>query len=171
MRLGIIRPSYRSETQVSIVRVANARMSEAQAAVGLMSLEDFPANHENNAALFELYQAPIASIPGLRLLVPSGVSFSNYQCAESTVDESEFGISRDLLIKLLKAENVVARRYFYPGAHRSVPYGQEFPQFVESLPNTDAVCASVIQFPTHWSTGSGIERIWQLLHRNPTAVT
>jgi len=165
-RLRSIRPSYGSEIPASIVRVANARMSEAQAAVGLMSLADFPANQKNNATLFELYQAQIASIPGLRLLVPSGVSFSNYQYAVCMVDEGEFGISRDLLIKLLKAENVVARRYFYPGAHRSVPYGQEFPQFVESLPNTDAVCASVIQFPIGTLvTGSGIEKICQLLQR------
>jgi dTDP-4-amino-4,6-dideoxygalactose transaminase len=165
-RLRSIRPSYGSEMPVSIVRVANARMSEAQAAVGLMSLEDFPSNQKNNAALFELYKAQIASVPGLRLLAPSGVSFSNYQYAVCMVDEGEFGISRDLLIKLLKAENVVARRYFYPGAHRSVPYGQEFPQFVESLPNTDAVCASVIQFPIGTPvTSSGIEKICQLLHR------
>src|SRR5215469_7005397 len=165
-RLRSIRPSYGSETPVSIVRVANARMSEGQAAVGLMSLEDFPANRENNAALFELYQTQIASIPGLRLLVPSGVSFSNYQYAVCVMDEGEFGISRDLLIKLLKAENVVARRYFYPGAHRSVPYGQEFPQFVESLPNTDAICASVIQFPIGaLVTGSDVEKICRLLHR------
>jgi dTDP-4-amino-4,6-dideoxygalactose transaminase len=165
-RLRSMRPSYGSEKPVSIVRVANARMSEAQAAVGLMSLEDFPANQKNNAALFELYQAQIASVPGLRLLAPSGVSFSNYQYAVCMVDEGEFGISRDLLIKLLKAENVLARRYFYPGAHRSVPYDQEFPQFVESLPNTDAVCASEIQFPIDTLvTSSGIEKICRLLHR------
>jgi len=165
-RLRSIRPSYGSETPVSIGRVANARMSEAQAAVGLMSLADFPANQKNNAASFELYKAQIAPIPGLRLLAPSSVSFSNYQYAVCMVDESEFGISRDLLIKLLKAENVVARRYFYPGAHRSIPYCQEFPQFVESLPNTDAVCASVIQFPIGaLVTGSAIEKTCQLLHR------
>jgi dTDP-4-amino-4,6-dideoxygalactose transaminase len=165
-RLRSIRPSYGSETPVSIVRVANARMSEGQAAVGLMSLEDFPANQKKNAALFKLYQAQIASIPGLRLLVPSGVSFSNHQYAVCMVDEREFGISRDLLIKLLKAENVVARRYFCPGAHRSVPYRQDFPQFVESLPNTDAICASVIQFPIGaLVTGSDVEKICQLLHR------
>jgi dTDP-4-amino-4,6-dideoxygalactose transaminase len=165
-RLRSIRPSYGPETPASIVRVANARMSEAQAAIGLMSLEDFPANRKNNVALFELYQTQIASIPGLRLLTPSGVSFSNYQYAVCMVDEGEFGISRDLLIKLLKAENVVARRYFYPGAHRSVPYAQEFPQFVESLPNTDAVCASVIQLPIGaLVTSAGVEKVCRLLHR------
>jgi dTDP-4-amino-4,6-dideoxygalactose transaminase len=165
-RLRSMRPSYGAETPVSIVRVANARMSEAQAAVGLMSLEDFPANQKNNAALFGLYQAQIASVPGLRLLAPSGVSFSNYQYAVCMVDEGEFGISRDLLIKLLKAENIIARRYFYPGAHRSVPYGQEFPQFAESLPNTNAVCASVIQLPIGTLvTSSGIEKVCRLLHR------
>ena len=165
-RLRSIRPSYGSEKPVSIVRVANARMSEAQAAVGLMSLEDFPANQKNNAALFELYQAQIASVPGLRLLAPSGVSFSNYQYAVCMVDEGEFGISRDLLIKLLKAENVVRGAIFIRAPIEAFHFVQEFPQFVESLPNTDAVCASVIQFPIGTLvTSSGIERVCRLLHR------
>ena len=79
------------------------------------------------------------------------------------VGRDELWVSRDLLVKLLKAENVVVRRYFYPSTHRSVPYGQEFPQFVESLPNTDDVCNSIpigALVPS-----SSIQKICQLLHR------
>ena len=61
--------------------------------------------------------------------------------------EYEFGLSRDLLVDILKAENVIARRYFYPGLHRSIPYVQELPQYLDGLPVTDKLCSSVIQLP------------------------
>lgn len=146
-RLRSIRPSYGADKPVNIVRVANARMSEAQAAIALMSLDDFPANQKNNEALYRTYETHLNAIPGLHLVRPAGVSFSNYQYLVCCVDEREFGLQRDLLIDLLKAENVVARRYFYPGLHRSIPYAQELPLHLNRLPNTDSLCASCIQFP------------------------
>jgi len=142
-----IRSSYGAGRSVNVVKTANGRMSEAQAAIALMSLEDFPANQKNNEALFRLYETQLKAIPGLQLVRPTGVSFSNYQYLVCSVDEREFGLPRDLLIDLLKAENVIARRYFYPGLHRSIPYAQELPQYLDSLPNTDSLCASSIQFP------------------------
>lgn len=146
-RLRNIRSSYGAGKPVNVVKTANGRMSEAQAAIALMSLEDFPANQKNNEALYRLYETQLKTIPGLHLVKPTGVSFSNYQYLVCWVDEREFGLSRDLLIDILKAENVLARRYFYPGVHRSIPYAQELPQYLDSLPNTDSLCASCIQFP------------------------
>jgi dTDP-4-amino-4,6-dideoxygalactose transaminase len=146
-RLRSIRPSYGPEKAVSVVRVANARMSEAQAAIALMSLEDFPRNQKNNQTLYRIYEARLEAIPGLKLVRPSGVSFSNYQYVVFRVDERAFGLSRDLLVELLKAENIIARRYFYPGIHRSIPYSHEMPQYLDRLPNTDAACATTLQLP------------------------
>jgi len=163
-RLRSIRPSYGAEKPVNILRVANARMSEAQAAIALMSLEDYPVNQKNNETLYRLYETRLAKIPGLHLVKPTGVSFSNYQYLVCTMDEREFGLSRDLLIDLLKAENVVARRYFYPGVHRSVPYMQELPQYLNRLPNTDKLCSTCIQFPIGALVDAqGVERICDIL--------
>lgn len=165
-RLRSIRPSYGTEKPVSIVRVANARMSEAQAAIALMSLEDFPANQKNNEHLFHLYAEQLDMIPGLHLVRPTGVSFSNYQYVVCRVNEHEFGLSRDLLIELLKAENVIARRYFYPGLHRSIPYAQKLPQYLDRLPNTDNLCASCIQFPIGaLVSAQAVERICNILKK------
>lgn len=165
-RLRSIRPSYGTEKPVSVVRVANARMSEAQAAIALMSLEDFPLNRENNESLYRLYEKLLEKIPGLYLVKPAGVTFSNYQYVVCNVDEREFGLSRDLLIELLKAENVVAQRYYYPGLHRSIPYVQERPQYLDRLPNTDSLCASCIQLPIGALVPAQcIERICNILIR------
>ena len=146
-RLRSIRPTYGSAQNASVLRIANTRMSEAQAAIALMSLEDFPDNQQHNQALFYQYKAGLCEIPGLNLVEPNGVSFSNYQYLVCTVDEKNFGLSRDLLVALLKAENIIARRYFYPGVHRSIPYAQEFPQYLEQLIYTDRVCSTCILFP------------------------
>lgn len=165
-RLRSIRPSYGADKPVNIVRVANARMSEAQAAIALMSLEDFPENQKNNEALYRLYETQLNAIPGLHLVKPTGVSFSNYQYLVCSVDEREFGLPRDLLIDILKAENVVARRYFYPGLHRTIPYAQELPQYLDCLPNTDSLCSSCIQFPIGALVNAqSVERICNILNR------
>lgn len=165
-RLRSIRPSYGVEKPVNIVRVANARMSEAQAAIALMSLEDFPVNQNNNEALYRLYETHLNEISGLHLVRPTGVSFSNYQYLVCMVDEGKFGLSRDLLIELLKAENVIARRYFYPGLHRSIPYAQKMPQYLNRLSNTDSLCAACIQFPIGaLVSAQSVEHICNILFR------
>jgi len=165
-RLRNIRSSYGAGKLVNVAKTANGRMSEAQAAIALMSLEDFSANQKNNETLYRFYEAQLNAIPGLRLTKPYGVSFSNYQYLVCRVDEREFGLPRDLLIDILKAENVVARRYFYPGLHRSTPYAQELPQYLNRLPNTDSICASCIQFPIGaLVSAQSVERICNILIR------
>jgi dTDP-4-amino-4,6-dideoxygalactose transaminase len=48
---------------------------------------------------------------------------------------------------VLRAEGVRARRYFKPGIHRSIPFDTLYPQYVEALPTTDALCGTVLQLP------------------------
>ena len=73
-----------------------------------------------------MYRDGIRDIDGLRLVEPVNVSRSNFQYVVVDVDEADFGLSRDLLLKALRAENVVARRYFFrrPSQH---PVGREKP--------------------------------------------
>src|SRR6266852_3396074 len=56
------------------------------------------------------------------------------------------GISRDELQRVLFAENILVRRYFYPGCHRMEPYRSR-PQ-AGSLPETDRFAARVLCLPT-----------------------
>lgn len=165
-RLRTMRSSAGAGKPVEVTKTVNGRMSEAQCAIALMSLEDFPSNQKNNENLYRLYATQLAKIPGLYLVKPSGISFSNYQYVVCRVDERAFGLSRDLLIALLKAENVNARRYFYPGLHRSIPYAQELPQYLERLPNTDTLSATCIQLPIGaLVSAQNVERICEILSR------
>jgi dTDP-4-amino-4,6-dideoxygalactose transaminase len=143
-RLRNIRSSYGAGPAVPVPLTANGRFSEAQAALTLMSLEDYPTNKERNRRLIESYASGLANVPGVRLRRPVAVSASNFQYAVCEIDEPQAGLSRDALLAVLKAENVNARRYFYPGVHRTPPFNQGNHA---SLPMTHEVCAAVIQLP------------------------
>src|SRR5437868_8682617 len=75
----------------------------------------------------------------------------NYQYVVAEVHESCM-ISRDKLVELLWAENVLARRYFYPGVHRMEPYRSYYPDAHLHLPCTERLAERVLVLPT----GTGI---------------
>jgi dTDP-4-amino-4,6-dideoxygalactose transaminase len=173
-RLRNIRSSYGAGVPVHVRRTANGRMSEAQAAIALLSLQEFPAVLERNRALFAAYEAGLQGVQGLRLLRPAAVSQTNYQYVVCEVDTGVFGLSRDHLHAVLRAENVLARRYFYPGIHRCTPYREQFPDASAELPVTEALCGRVLQLPIGQAVdAAAVERVCALVraaHANAQAV-
>jgi dTDP-4-amino-4,6-dideoxygalactose transaminase len=147
-RVRNLRGSYGKRADVSIPVNANGRFSEMQAAFALLSLEDFPENREHNRRRMRRYAEGLRDVPGIRFLPPSPGERRNYQYVVLEVEENEFGLCRDDLIRILEAENILARRYFIPGMHRCVPYSTLFPQYVEALPATDKLCKKVMQLPS-----------------------
>jgi len=126
----------------------NGKMSEASAAMGLTSLESFEDFVTSNRQIYEQYQEEIRGLKGIELLTYDETDKRNYQYIILRVHEVSTGISRDDLSKILWAENVLARRYFYPGCHRVQPYRSD-PAFVrEPLPNTETLSASTLSLPT-----------------------
>lgn len=161
-RLRNIRSSYGVRRAVEVFRTANGRMSEAQAAMALLSLEDFESNVARNRALHEHYQSTLADLPGLRVLTPQAVDTSNYQYLVCEIDVVKFGMNRDKLQQALRAENVLARRYFSPGAHRCTPF---FDNGVTPMPVTDEVCPRILQLPLGSRVDmDAVNRIGELLH-------
>lgn len=147
-RLRNIRSSYGAGKPVEVVKTSNGRMSEAQAAVGLLNLEQLPQSLARNRAIFGHYRDGLSDIPGLTLHQPRRVTTSNHQYIVCTIDAAAFGLSRDGLLQWLQANNIVARRYFYPGTHRSLPYVHTLPQYVDALPITDRLNEQLIQLPS-----------------------
>ncbi len=147
-RLRNLRSSYGRRMDVPVPIGGYGRFSEAQAALGLLSLEDFAANCEMNGRRFGRYRERLADVPGLRFILPPAGERSNSQYVVLEVDEALFGLSRDAIVKCLQRENILCRRYFTPGMHRCLPYSSELPQYVESLPVTDFLCSRVMQLPS-----------------------
>jgi len=131
----------------------NGKMTEVCAAMGLTgleSLDDFiAANRRNYAA----YQDGLQDIPGLRLISFNESERNNYQYMIVEVDETIAGISRDDLVRVLQAENVLARRYFYPGCHEMEPYRSYFPHAGLLLPETERLTQRVMSLPTGTAVG------------------
>lgn len=142
----------------------NGKMNEVSAAMGLTSMESIDEFIESNRLNYEEYQKGLAGIPGLRLLSYDKSEKRNYQYVVVEINEEVIKISRDLLIKILHRENVIARRYFYPGCHRMEPYRSYIFNANLALPVTDRICKSVIVLPTGMSIGvSGVLKICKLI--------
>ncbi|MCB0199397.1 MAG: aminotransferase class I/II-fold pyridoxal phosphate-dependent enzyme [Caldilineae bacterium] len=125
----------------------NGKMSEVSAAMGLTGLEGLDTFVAANRRNYDCYAAALAGVPGLRMLRYDRQEHQNYQYIVLEVDEAA-GISRDVLVRVLHAENVRARRYFYPGVHRMEPYRSYFPHAGLLLPVTERLAGQVLVLPT-----------------------
>jgi dTDP-4-amino-4,6-dideoxygalactose transaminase len=141
----------------------NGKMSEASAAMGLTSLEALDDIVARNRTNHSTYAALLGGVPGVRV-IDYADGESNYQYVVALVNEEETGLSRDDLVEMLHAENVLARKYFYPGCHRMEPYATENPTL--ALPVTDVVASQVVSLPTGTSVvAADIERVVGLIAR------
>jgi len=124
----------------------NGKMIEVCAAMGLANLEGFDelveANRRNHAA----YKQALADIPGISVLDYESAERSNYHYIVLEVGD-KCPVNRDVIIAALHAENVLARKYFWPGCHGMQPYRDLFPHAGLMLPNTMAVAKRVVVLP------------------------
>jgi dTDP-4-amino-4,6-dideoxygalactose transaminase len=132
----------------------NGKMNEASAAMGLTSLESLDHFIATNYRNYQQYEQELAEIPGLRLIHYNDGNEYNYQYIVVEIDEALTGISRDDIVKVLRAENVLARRYFYPGCHQMEPYRSYFPHAGLLLPETEALTQRVISLPNGTAVGA-----------------
>jgi dTDP-4-amino-4,6-dideoxygalactose transaminase len=141
----------------------NGKMSEISAAMGLTSLESLHNFVETNHRNYQQYRRELTEVAGLRLLTFDEHEKCNYQYIVVEIDETKTGISRDELVHVLHAENIIARRYFYPGCHRMEPYRTSYPDAGRALPLTEQLADRVMTLPTGTAVGeteiSGIGRI------------
>jgi dTDP-4-amino-4,6-dideoxygalactose transaminase len=141
----------------------NGKMSEICAAMGVTSLESIDETIALNRANYEHYAAQISTMPGLRLRRHDTTERTNCQYVVIEV-QPEFGLDRDALLRILRAENVLARRYFYPGCHGMEPYRSLFPDAGRSLPRTVELSRGVLSLPTGTAVGDAeIDSIGHLL--------
>ena len=131
----------------------NGKMSELSAAMGLTSLESVGEFVAANRRNHQLYRSELASVPGMSVLVYDAGERCNYQYVVVEIDRFLTELSRDELIDVLVAENVLARRYFFPGCHRMEPYASLFPHASLVLRATDVVAERVMLLPTGTAVG------------------
>jgi dTDP-4-amino-4,6-dideoxygalactose transaminase len=102
----------------------------------------------SNRKNYEAYADGLRGLPGISLIVYPAQERVNYQYVVIEVDPEASPLNRDELVAVLHGENVLARKYFWPGCHRMEPYRSLQPNAFLLLPQTDKVAARVIVLPT-----------------------
>jgi len=142
----------------------NGKMNEVSAAMGLTSLESLDEFVAVNCRNYKQYQRELDGIPGVSLVTYDETEKCNYQYIILEVDETITQVTRDQLVDILWAENVLARRYFYPGCHRMEPYRSYFPHAGLLLPETEKLVKRVLSLPTGIAIGSDeVSKICQII--------
>ena len=142
----------------------NGKMSELSAATGLTGLETLQEVVTVNRENFHAYQDALAGIPGITLLDYDERERCNFQYVVLDVDPRAASITRDDLVTVFWAENVLARRYFYPGCHRMEPYRTRFPDAGRHLPATERLVERTLTLPTGTALDTaGVRRVTDLM--------
>jgi dTDP-4-amino-4,6-dideoxygalactose transaminase len=124
----------------------NGKLPEVSAAMGLASLDRLDEIVAANKRNYSRYRVELDSVTGVSLLDYDEAERSNFHYVVLELDPDECRLDRDDLVRVLHAENVIARRYFYPGVHKMEPYRSLYPGL--SLPATEAVADRVVVLPT-----------------------
>lgn len=100
--------------EVTVVEAGiNGKMSEINAAFGLLQLKHIDEAISRRREIDRLYRAHLHGIKGIRVVGTSGQTVSNNSYFPVLV-EPDYPVSRDELYQRLKDNNVFGRRYFYP---------------------------------------------------------
>lgn len=124
----------------------NGKLTEVCAAMGLSNLEHLSDLVQVNIRNHRAYVEGLAATPGVRVLSFDGDERHNHQYAVLELGE-ERAPQRDSLVATLHANNVLARKYFWPGVHRMEPYRRLFPHAGLMLPVTKNVAERVVVLP------------------------
>lgn len=132
----------------SVIHIGtNGKMIEVAAAMGLVNLDAIDDVVAANKRNYEVYREELSDLPGISLLAFNEAERNNYQYVVMEVGEN-CPASRDRIIEALHAENILARKYFWPGCHSMKPYRELYPHAGLLLPNTQAVADRVVVLPT-----------------------
>jgi dTDP-4-amino-4,6-dideoxygalactose transaminase len=100
--------------EVTVVAAGiNGKMSEINAAFGLLQLQHIDEALERRKAIDARYRELLRNIPGIRCQADAGETTANYAYFPIHV-EADYPISRDALFDKFREQGIFARRYFYP---------------------------------------------------------
>jgi len=147
--------SFEGEDNVTGLGI-NAKMTEIHAAMGLCSLDNHLNVLANNKIVYEYYKETLSEINGISIIDYPENELHNRHYIITEIDKNVFAKSRDAVHSHLKSNGIMARRYFYPGCHKSQPYINLYHNY--HLPNTDSLCERILALPG----GSGIDSLEQV---------
>ena len=126
----------------------NGKMSEVNAAFGLLQLKHIDAALARRKEIADRYRQSLAGVKGIHVLPDAGEAVSNHGYLPVLVQD-DYSISRDALYEKLREQDIYARRYFYPlisdfPMYRSLPSAQP-----ANLPVAARASAQVLCLPIY----------------------
>ncbi|MGZ4820007.1 MAG: DegT/DnrJ/EryC1/StrS family aminotransferase [Terriglobales bacterium] len=100
--------------EVTVVAAGiNGKMSEINAAFGMLQLQGIDRAIARRAEIDETYRSSFAGVEGISLLKSDSAVASNFSYFPILV-EDKYSLTRDELYQKLKDHGIFGRRYFYP---------------------------------------------------------
>jgi dTDP-4-amino-4,6-dideoxygalactose transaminase len=124
----------------------NARMSEIHAAIALCSFDQLEGVLAERRRIAARYRSAIEAIAGVSPQHIDEGDLSTFKDLSVTVDAPRFGIDRDRLGVVLKADGIDTRPYFYPAVHQQTAYRRPDGP---SLPATDLAASRALSLPIY----------------------
>ncbi len=146
----------------------NGKMSEFQAAFGLLQLQLLDVEIENRRKFTVIYRERLRDVPGVSFREDVPAVRHNYSYFPILVDREQYGLDRDELYTLLKRFNVHARKYFYPLCSRYPSYASLPSSSPEKLPVAERIAARVLCLPLYGTLGKdAVEDICSIIAELP----
>lgn len=124
----------------------NGKMSEINAAFGLVQLKHIDQAMAQRQAVDERYRAELAGVTGITIYQHDVHANSNFSYFPILV-EADYPLSRDELYEQLKVHGILSRRYFYP-LISNMPMYRGLPSAVTAhLPQANALAVKVLCLP------------------------
>ncbi len=135
----------------------NGKMSEFNAAFGLLQLKCIDSAMQKRKAIDARYREGLAGVKGIVCLADTGEKVANYSYFPILV-QPDYPLSRDELYQKLKDNGIYARRYFYPlisdfPMYRSLPSAAKSNLPVAIKAANEVICLPI--YPTLDSSDQG----------------
>lgn len=148
----------------------NGKMSEVNAALGLLQLEYIAAAIARRKEIDAAYRERLRDVKGLRYLCYADQYSPNYAYFPVLV-ESDYPVSRDALYQELKDKNIHPRRYFYPLISDFPMYRGSSSAHRDNLPVATRIAEQVLCLPMYPALReSDLNRIVRVVARRDFAI-
>lgn len=143
----------------------NGKMSEINAAFGLLQLKHIDHALARRAAIDARYRAGLAGIKGIHVVEEAGQTVANHSYFPLLV-EDDYPLDRDALYQRLKDNNIFGRRYFYPLISNFSMYSGMTSAQRNNLPVANRIAEKVLCLPIYPALNDqDIDRIIDVVRR------
>jgi len=133
---------FAAEEELQDGRALNAKLTEMHAAMALASLDGVEEQIVLHRRKYDRYVAALRNIDGLMIVKHKESERPDYRLIVVRIGGS-WPLSRDDTLRLLQAENALARPYYSPLNRRQVKY----PRICPPLPVTEAIFQNFMVLP------------------------